>query len=111
MQGLYHFYLKDLDLVYLLTGIYSISVSLNSWTDQELGAMWLQNDFNPVTQDKAAGQYCLLILDGHNSHCTFTLCKYASDRKIIIICLPLHITHALQPCDVGAFGPLAQAWK
>ena len=57
------------------------------------------------------GQYRLLILDGHNSHCTFTFCKYAADNKIIIICLPSHTTHALQPCDVGAFGPLAQSWK
>ena len=41
----------------------------------------------------------------------FTFCKYAVDHKIIIICLPLHTTHALQPCDIGAFGPLAQLWK
>ena len=73
--------------------------------------MWLQSDFDPATRDKAAGQYRLLILDGHNSHCTFTFCKYAADNKIIIICLPSHTTHALQPCDVGAFGPLAQSWK
>ena len=33
------------------------------------------------------------------------------DNKIIIICLPSHTTHALQPCDVGAFGPLTQSWK
>jgi hypothetical protein len=81
----------------------SISISPNSWTDQELGSAWLQNDFDPATRDKATGQYQLLILDGHNSHCTFTFCKYAADKKIIIICLPSHTTHALQPCDVGAF--------
>ena len=28
-----------------------------------------------------------------------------------MVCLPAHTTHALQPCDVGAFGPLAQSWK
>ncbi|KAF8232241.1 hypothetical protein L208DRAFT_1131268, partial [Tricholoma matsutake] len=49
--------------------------------------------------------------DGHNSHCTFTFCKYAADKKIIIICPPLHTTHALQSCNVGAFGPLTQSWK
>jgi len=32
-------------------------------------------------------------------------------HKIIIICLPSHTTHALQPCNVGAFEPLAQSWK
>jgi DDE superfamily endonuclease len=60
---------------------------------------------------KAAGQYCLLILDGNNSHCMFMVCKYAADNKIIIICLPSHTTHALQPCGVGTFGPLTQSWK
>ena len=65
----------------------------------------------PSQQDKAAGEYHLLILNGHNSHCTFTVCKYAADNTIIVICLPLHTTHALQPCNVGVFGPLAQSWK
>ena len=93
------------------THLCSISLSPNGWTDQELGSAWLQNDFDPATRQKAAGRYRLLILDGHNSHCTFKFCKYAADNKIIVLCLPPHTTHALQPCDVGAFGPLAQSWK
>ena len=106
-QGLYHSYFSRS----LPKFVDSISISPNGWTDQELGSTWLRNDFDPATQDKAAGEYRLLILDGYNSHCTFTFCKYAADNKIIIICLPSHTTHALQPCDVGAFGPLAQSWK
>ncbi|KAF8240819.1 hypothetical protein L208DRAFT_1198774, partial [Tricholoma matsutake] len=47
----------------------------------------------------------------HNSHCTYRFCKFAADHKIIVICLPSHTTHALQPCDVACFGPLASAWK
>lgn len=53
-------------------------------------------------------EFCLLILNGHNSHCTYPFVKFLAH---IIICLPLHTTHALQPCDVGVFGPLAHAWK
>jgi hypothetical protein len=70
-----------------------------------MGYAWLQNDFDPANQDRAAGRYRLLILDGYNSHGTFKFCKYAADHKIIIICLPSHTMHwhALQPCDVGAF--------
>lgn len=37
--------------------------------------------------------------------------KFAADHNIIVVCLPSHTTHALQPCDVGIFGPLASAWK
>ena len=55
--------------------------------------------------------YRLLILDGHNSHCTYKFCKFAEQHDILIICLPSHTTHVLQPCDVGVFGPLSTYWK
>ena len=55
--------------------------------------------------------YRLLILNGHNSHGTYGFCKFAADHQIIVICLPSHTTHALQPCDVGVFGPLSMCWK
>lgn len=75
--------------------------------------MWLQKDFAPesATQLEDPGHYRLLILDGHNSHCTFRFCDFAEKHRIIILCLPSHTTHALQPCDVGVFGPLAAKWK
>jgi hypothetical protein len=56
------------------------------------------------------GNKRLLILDGHASHCTLNLILYARRHDIIILCLPPHTTHRLQPCDVGVFGPLATAW-
>ena len=57
------------------------------------------------------GGYRLLILDSHNSHCTYQFCNFAEKHKIIVICLPSHMTHVLQPCDVGVFGPLSKLWK
>jgi DDE superfamily endonuclease len=77
-----------------------------------LGSAWLEKDFHPLTdaRNKSDG-YRLLILDGHNSHVTYRFCKFAADKKIIVIRLPAHTTHVLQPCDVGVFGPLASAWK
>ncbi|EPQ50600.1 hypothetical protein GLOTRDRAFT_19277, partial [Gloeophyllum trabeum ATCC 11539] len=65
----------------------------------KLGLKWLQRDFEPVTAARnTSGGYRLLILDGHNSHCTYKFCKFAADHKII-------------PCDVGVLGPLASCWK
>jgi hypothetical protein len=72
---------------------------------------WLERDFEPNTRPEMPQEYRLLILDGHNSHCTYPFIKFAAEHRIIIICLPSHTTHALQPCDVGVFGPLAHAWK
>jgi len=75
--------------------------------------MWLEKDFEPASAARMKNKdgYRLLILDGHNSHCTYSFCRFAEKHKIIIICLPSHTTHVLQPCDVGVFGPLASCWK
>ena len=53
----------------------------------------------------------LLIYDGHGSHITYTTIKTAMDNKIIILALPPHCSHALQPLDVGCFAPLKKTWK
>jgi DDE superfamily endonuclease len=67
--------------------------------------------FEPLTAKRnTSGRHRLLILDGHNSHCSYAFCAYAEVHDIIILCLPPHTTHALQPCDVGVFGPLASSW-
>ena len=90
----------------------SISHSPKGWMDQELGELWMMKDFEPATAVRNTTQcHRLLILNGHNSHCTYRFCKFAADHKIIVICLPSHTMHALQPCDIACFGPLASTWK
>jgi hypothetical protein len=85
---------------------------VKGWTDQELGSLWLECDFEPATAARNnTNGYRLLILDGHNSHCTYRFCKFAADHRILVVCLPSHTTHALQPCDIGVFGPLSACWK
>jgi hypothetical protein len=57
----------------------SISISPNGWTDQELGALWMEKDFAPASAEflDDPGDYRLLILDGHNSHCTYRFISFA----------------------------------
>ena len=52
----------------------------------------------------------VLILDGHSSHINLQTAHFACDKGILY-CLPPHTTHALQPCDVGVFGPLKKSWN
>jgi hypothetical protein len=75
--------------------------------------MWLEKDIEPAStaRMKNKGGYRLLILDGHDSHPMYSFCRFAEKHKIIIICLPSHTTHVLQPCDVGILGPLSSCWK
>ena len=83
------------------------AVSNNGWTDNELGVAWLEKMFEPRTKLRQKGEYRLLVLDGHDSHMSTKAIQFCLDHKIILLCLPPHGTHLLQPLDVGVFGPLA----
>jgi DDE superfamily endonuclease len=53
----------------------------------------------------------MLLFDGHGSHLTREVVSYCLEKKIILLCLPSHSTYLLQPYDVGAFRPLADAYR
>ncbi len=88
-----------------------ICISENGWTDNTIGFEWLQRGFNQETRAYQKGEYRMLLVDGHASHITTAAIQYCIDYKIILLCLPPHITHLLQPLDVGVFSPLATAYK
>ena len=53
----------------------------------------------------------MLIFDGHASYITTTTIQYYMSENIILLCLPPHTTHVLQPLNVSLFAPLATAYK
>ena len=70
----------------------------------ELFLRWMQHFISyvkPSIQKKI-----ILLLDGHASHKNFEAVQLAKANGIIILCLPPHCTHRLQPLDVSFFGPL-----
>jgi hypothetical protein len=73
--------------------------SENGWTNNLLGYTWLTKLFDPHTNQKASGQYRILVLDGHGSHVTPEFLEYCEEHKIIVLCLPAHTSHILQPMD------------
>ena len=83
----------------------SFAYSSKGWTDEKLALRWLKDIFEFKTQRKD-GKPRLLILDGHGSHITWEFCSFCLDNDIILLCLPAHTTHLLQPLDVGLFSPL-----
>lgn len=84
---------------------YTISISKDGWTNDELGFEWLQKVFEPATASRTVGRYRLLILDGHSGYATASFDKFCTERMIIPLYLPPHSSHLLQPLDVGCFGP------
>lgn len=80
----------------------------NGWTNNELGLEWMKQCFEPAT---STNDFRLLLLDGHASHISTTTLQFCLEHKIVLLCLPSHSTHLLQPLDVGIFAPLATAYK
>lgn len=52
----------------------------------------------------------LLIFDNHETHLTADAINYARENGVIIVTLPPHCSHKLQPLDVGVYKSLKSAY-
>ena len=81
------------------------------WSNNGIGRQWIEKVFDKHTKEKAGRGYRLLIVDGHCSHVNLSFLDYAERHRIIVLILPPHSTHRLQPLDVGLFSPLSKAYS
>ncbi len=68
--------------------------------------IWLKEHFEPATRTTSPNAFCLLFLDGHESHKSWDFLHYCDQHRIIVLCLPAHTTHKLQPLNIGCFQSL-----
>jgi hypothetical protein len=66
---------------------------------------WLKH-FDAHTKATSTKAYRLLIIDGHESHCSIEFQDYCKENKIITLCMPPHLSHLLQPLDVVPYSLL-----
>lgn len=78
-----------------------------AWMEDALGHLWFQKVFLPGCGPERPQ---LLILDQHHSHEVIELIQMAKRENIIILGLPPHCSHWLQPLDKGCFGPLSKRY-
>jgi hypothetical protein len=86
------------------------AASSNGWSCDALGQQWLEMIFNRHTSMKSGNRRRLLLVDGHSSHVNMKFLNFADSNRILVLILPPHSTHRLQPLDVGLFSPLATAY-
>lgn len=84
------------------------ATSANGWSSNEIGKKWLVDVFDRHTKTKAGNRRRLLIVDGHSSHLNLEFINLCDKRRILVLVLPPHSTHRLQPLDVSLFSPLAR---
>ncbi|XP_031698045.1 jerky protein homolog-like, partial [Anarrhichthys ocellatus] len=74
------------------------------YIDSELFRKWFVGHFLKFAVQERP---LLLIMDGHQSHLDPELVRAAQrEGGVILLCLPPHTSHILQPLDVSFFGPL-----
>ncbi|XP_015115962.1 uncharacterized protein LOC107040397 [Diachasma alloeum] len=69
------------------------------WIDKETFFIWFKKfvAYTRASKERPVAMIC----DGHPSHkYNLELLQYATDHGVIIICLPPHCTHRMQPLDV-----------
>jgi hypothetical protein len=97
MENWFHDNLKGDELILL---------SDSGYTNEELAIRWLKH-FIKHTKAGPNEPWKLLLMDGHKSHENPDFVLLALENHIDPFLFPSHLTHVLQPLDVGVFRP----WK
>ncbi|KAH6234950.1 hypothetical protein HBI42_020280 [Parastagonospora nodorum] len=87
-----------------------VSSSPTGWSDDNIGLAWLEQVFDRCTKQRS-GRWRLLIVDGHGTHVTKEFIDYCDRHRILLMVLPPHSAHTLQPLDVVLLKPLSQAYS
>ena len=78
----------------------------NGWMTIDLFTDWLSHFIQYSKPDKE--KPLLLILDGHVSHTqNLKALEMAREAGVILLSLPSHTTHRMQPLDIAFFRPLS----
>ena len=85
--------------------------SPSGWMEGKQFLNWFRSIFLKHCAKLPKDEYKILIFDGHHSHISLELIDLARANKIVLICLPPHITHFLQPLDICVFSVVKRKWK
>ncbi len=53
----------------------------------------------------------MLTVNNYTSHVTSEFIYFPKEHKIVCLCLKAHLSHLLQPFDIGVFNFLKQNYK
>jgi hypothetical protein len=85
------------------------SCSENEWINEDMLFHWIQHFKNciiPTSDDPV-----FLILGNHASHISLHIRNYCRYNGIILVSIPRHTSHRLQPLDLTFYGPLKTAFN
>lgn len=81
----------------------------SGWVNSDIFNEWLQFFIKNIRPSK--DQPVLLILDNHSSHLNLNAIDLARENGVIMLSVPPHTTHKLQPLDVAIFKSFKSAFE
>ncbi|KAB0803149.1 hypothetical protein PPYR_00119 [Photinus pyralis] len=84
------------------------SCSKSGWSNEQLFYEWLQHFIDIVKPSK--DHPVLIILDNHSSHISIAIYECCKQNGIVLLTIPPHTSHRLQPLDLTFYGPLKAAF-
>lgn len=81
----------------------TITTSPTGYITDVLAHEWVRH-FERLTRPAVPGDVRLLLMDGCENHFTEEIFFFCHQHNIVLFPLPPHLTHFLQPLDVGVFG-------
>ena len=79
-----------------------IDMSDSGYTNDTIAIRWLEH-FIQYIKSRPNAPKKLLLFDGHGSHTTNEFNRLAATNNVILYMFPTHLTHLIQPLDVGYF--------
>ncbi|RFU26004.1 hypothetical protein B7463_g10337, partial [Scytalidium lignicola] len=101
VQGKYHMvsWYKD-----QLEGSEVIHLSESGYTTNHISLRFLEH-FIQYTQAGPNQPYKLLLMDNQSCHTNPEFTLLATNNNVVLFTFPAHLTHCMQPLDVGVFQP------
>jgi len=75
------------------------TMSESGWSNTDVFKDYMENHFLKYVHRTDATQPVLLLFDGHTTHTSPEMIRWARERHIHMFVLPAHTSHLLQPLD------------
>ena len=65
---------------------------------------WAKKFLEDTAELRKKSQYMLLLIDRYGAHVQFNTLQLMKENWVIVIAMPAHTSHRLQPLDVSVFS-------
>ncbi len=86
----------------------SYNLTKSGWMEYFVFEAWFKSVLLPSVSEKPKPK--VVLFDGHWSQLTHATAIQGKEKDVAIVCLPPHTSSALQPFDVGVYGPAKKVW-